>query len=111
MTTITINDCVYKTHPIYDLYAASKKGYMIHIIKKVPLKGNMTGSGYFDYSVRKYGEPGQKIYRAHRFIWENFNGVIPDGMVVDHINENKGDNRLCNLQLLTPQQNSKKSAE
>ena len=54
MTTITINDCVYKTHPIYDLYAASKEGYMIHIIKRVPLKGNMTSSGYFDYSVRKY---------------------------------------------------------
>ena len=37
--------------------------------------------------------------------------VLPEGMVIDHINDNKKDNRLCNLQLMTPQQNSKKAAK
>ena len=27
MTTITINECVYNVHPIFDLYAANKKPY------------------------------------------------------------------------------------
>ena len=31
--------------------------------------------------------------------------------MIDHINNNKEDNRLCNLQLVTQQQNCKKSAE
>ena len=32
-------------------------------------------------------------------------------MVVDHINNKKDDNRLCNLQLLTPEDNSHKARE
>ena len=39
MTTITINECVYSIHPIYDLYASSKDGNIINIIKRVPHKG------------------------------------------------------------------------
>ena len=61
-------------------------------------------------SVRKYGGI-QKRYQVHRFVWECYNGIIPDGKVIDHINNNKKDNRLCNLQLMTPQQNCKKSAK
>ena len=45
------------------------------------------------------------------YIWECFNGLILDGKVIDHINDVKDDNRLCNLQLLTQQENSKKAAK
>ena len=38
-----------------------------------------------------------------------FKGQIPRCKQVDHINENKSDNRIKNLQLLTPQKNSEKS--
>ena len=110
MTTITINNCVYSVHPIYDLYAGSEDGNIINIIKKVPNKGNKQRDGYMRISVRKYGGM-QKRYRVHRFIYECFNGVIPEGKEIDHINNNKEDNRLCNLQLMTPQQNCKKSAK
>lgn len=31
---IAINKCVYNVHPIYNLYAASEDGEIIHIIKQ-----------------------------------------------------------------------------
>ena len=60
--------------------------------------------------VRKHGQNGQKGYYVHRFTWECFNGLISDGKVVDHINNIRDDNRLCNLQLLTSSENNKKSS-
>ena len=53
----------------------------------------------------------KKTTFVHRFIWECFNGLIPEGKVIDHINNDKKDNRLCNLQIMTQQQNCKKSAK
>ena len=62
-------------------------------------------------AVRKHGQKGQKQYHVHRFVWECFNGLIPEGKVIDHINDIKTDNRLCNLQQITQQENCKKSAK
>ena len=105
MTTITINECVYKVHPIYDLYAADSDGNLINIITKVPHKWNKSNRGYMKCRARKHG---QKDYYVHRFIYECFNNVIPDGKEIDHINNIRDDNRLFNLQLLTPSENTKK---
>ena len=111
MTKITINERVYVTHPIYNLYAGSKDGKIIHIIKQVPHVGNKNHNGFLNVCVRKHAQSGQKTCQVHRFIYECFNGVIPEGKVIDHINNNKEDNSLCNLQLVTHQQNCKKSAK
>ena len=37
--------------------------------------------------------------------------MIPEGKQIDHSNDVKDDNRLCNLQLLTPSENTKKSVK
>ena len=42
---------------------------------------------------------------AHRFIYEAFNGPIPKGLVINHINENKLDNNLSNLEAITVKEN------
>ena len=89
MTEIIIEDRVYSTHPVYDLYPANKDGYIINIIKKVPHKGNKNHTGYLVVGVRKHGQSGQKAYQTHRFVWECFNGIIPEGKVIDHINKKK----------------------
>ena len=110
MCDISVNKCVYSVHPIYDLYASDENGNIIHIIKKVPNKGKKKYNGYMQCNVRKYGGK-QKLYSVHRFVWECLNGIIPEGKVIDHINNDKEDNRLCNLQLLTHQDNCKKSSK
>jgi hypothetical protein len=46
-------------------------------------------------------------YCAHRIIWRLHTGeYLPDGMVIDHINHDPGDNRLCNLRLVTLSENT-----
>ena len=47
------------------------------------------------------------LYKAHRVVWELFNGVIQDGYQVDHINGIEYDNRIENLRLVNNADNSK----
>lgn len=47
----------------------------------------------------------QHRFFVHRLVWEAFNGPIPYGFEVNHINEIKDDNRLENLNLLTHKDN------
>ena len=42
-----------------------------------------------------------KPYQLHRVIWEAFIGKIPDNMIINHINHDKQDARLSNLELTT----------
>ena len=111
MDKIEIKNCVYKVHPVYNLYASDENGNIIHMVKQVPFIGKKHKSGYLLCMVRKHAQKGQKCCLVHRFVYECFNSLIPDGKVVDHINNLKDDNRLCNLQLMTQQENCKKSAK
>lgn len=47
-----------------------------------------------------------KTHAVHRVIWQMFNGEIPDGMQIDHIDGNPLNNKIENLRLATSKQNS-----
>ncbi len=46
-----------------------------------------------------------KRYLAHRLAWFYVYGVWPDG-VIDHVNRNRTDNRLCNLRAIPASHNA-----
>jgi len=48
-----------------------------------------------------------KHYYAHRVIWVMVNGEIPRGMMIDHQNGDRSDNRLENLRLARCDGNAK----
>lgn len=53
-------------------------------------------SGYYRHqTLRKY---------MHRYVWEYYNGKIPSGYEVHHIDFDKSNNDISNLQLLTSQE-------
>lgn len=47
-----------------------------------------------------------KVVPVQQLIWEHVNGPIPKGMIVDHENGIRHDNRIANLRLVTPSQNT-----
>lgn len=47
----------------------------------------------------------QHFWRIHRLIWTAVNGEIPDGMEINHLDENKENNSISNLSLVTRKKN------
>ena len=71
--------------------ASLKNGF--HILLNTNKKG-----GYLSV-VLKYNNK-VKYTRIHRIVYESFIGKIPKGKEIHHINGNKQDNRLFNLELV-----------
>lgn len=56
------------------------------------------------------GKKVQKVETLHRLVYLQFIGDIPEGMVIDHIDNDPTNNDLDNLQLMTRSENTKKDA-
>lgn len=48
-----------------------------------------------------------KKHSIHRLVWETFNGPIPEGYCIDHIDGNRANNSISNLRLTTQSENMK----
>ena len=64
--------------------------------------------GYLFFSIYNKRLDKPKVYYQHRFVYEVFEGPIPKWFEIDHINNDKTDNRIENLQLVTHKENISK---
>lgn len=84
----------------YKGYKVSNLGRIIGLNGKM-LQGHKSDCGYIIYGGH---------YLGHILVWSAFSGEKQEGMVINHINGNKHDNRLVNLEQVTPRENSRKAA-
>lgn len=107
---LIVNSLEFYNHPILENYLGSKNGDIYSLISKKILSKNKTnGNGYLIFSFYNKEKNKYQNYYHHRFIYEVFNGLIPKCKQVDHYDTIKNNNRIKNLQLLTPKENTQKS--
>jgi hypothetical protein len=93
-----------KTHAMEKEY----KGFIVNSNGTVWKNGKEIGNkpnanGYCTVSVK--ARKRSKTVGRYRLIWEAFNGKIPIGFEIDHINRVRNDDRLENLRCVTHKEN------
>lgn len=61
-------------------------------------------AGFVDYTGYAYIKIDRVKYSAHRLAWLYVHGSMPDEQI-DHVNNNRSDNRISNLRLASRSQN------
>jgi hypothetical protein len=94
-------------------YLISSTGRLKSIIKNKEklIKGSLDSHGYLRYSLNWELKNKRNGYRAHQLVAQSFLGhkVCGHKLVIDHINDNKLDNRFENLQIVTQRFNTRKT--
>ena len=89
-------------------YMISDKGevWSNYIFKLI--KPSETKTGYLTKQLNK-PHKGKRYWPIHRIVYEAWVGDVPEGMVVDHIDSNKKNNNVSNLEVVTYSENAKRA--
>lgn len=82
---------IYENYPMYDIDV--EKGTIYSYITNKYI-GHINKRGYVQTTINN------KHYRVHRLIWECVNGEIPEGYDIHHIDGNKLNNSIYNLDII-----------
>lgn len=88
----------------YPDYRISDEGQVYSMKRNRLLTITDHGDGYKTVALCKDGKVKHPL--LHRLVFETFIGAIPSGCEVNHKDEDKGNNRLDNLEVITHWQNS-----
>lgn len=83
-------------------YYLTRDGRVINVSKRIEVRPEITGN-YLRF-LGAYNL-NNKHFLIHRAVWEAFNGIIPKGYDIDHVDGNPRNNALNNLELVTHKEN------
>lgn len=93
------------------LYEISNTGKIRHTSSKyIQREMSMKNSKGWYLTVRLFDGNKWHTKRVHRLVYETFAGEIPNDFHIHHIDENKQNNRLTNLMLLSKSDHMKLTA-
>ena len=87
------------------MYSVDEDGNVFRNNEKMSPVNN--GIGYLQIKLRKNKKRFNRY--IHRIVWETFNGLIPKGFEINHIDHDKSNNSLSNLELVSHRENLKKA--
>lgn len=98
-----------KVHQVYDLYEFNAETGQYRMVGKNDwLNGSSIPSQKYRTISIRGKETKQKVCLLHRAMWEIFNGEIPEGNEIDHIDNDPNNNKLSNLQCISMSENRKR---
>ena len=94
------------------LYTVTDDGRVFNVQRGRELKPKVVRGGYFEVQLWKNNK--RKYFYVHHLVYNSFHKVGYDSsekyeMAIDHINEDRQDNRLENLQKVTYRENTARS--
>jgi hypothetical protein len=97
-----------KSHPIHNAYEFNESGKYRLRGTDLWSDGKKGANKYVFCTIRGEDVKKQTSTPLHRAMWETFQGIIPDGYEIDHIDNNKENNNIKNLQCITISENRKR---
>lgn len=92
-------------------YYVSETGFVANIkfegesIKKMRILKPYIGSNGYHRVPLKYEAGKERKYLVHRLVYQAFVGELKEGMVIDHMDSNRGNNHYTNLRQVTQKEN------
>ena len=99
----------YKVNSNYKNYRIYPNGRVWSIRKKRFLFGSVTDIGYMKYFITFDNTNFSRWRGAHQIVYETFIGPIQSGYEIGHIDNNKLNNNVSNLEMITHKKNVQNS--
>lgn len=88
----------------YELHYSTDEQLVYSKRNEKYLKLNRNKGGYLRVSL--YKNKKGRTFKLHRLVWMTLKGEIPQGLEINHIDENKENNSIENLELVTHKENN-----